>query len=350
LGEAHFGGLLLVQERDDSGFDGQPWRGLLGTCLLGASLAWSAAAQAGGDPNAVETGGVLLPRAGEATTVIIEGPAATPAATAAPRPAADVPDGDSVVVVSSEGTQIYSLSDYQALQATGGQPLAAEPATAESEPPATTPTTIPATTTVEAATSSGAVVSEPAAMPVAPAAPTVERAPAPEAPVQSAAKETDDDGLGGFLSEVRIGVLAHDIGAFGRNKEEGPDVNAELLFVSPAFLELVFSPRPHLGMTVNAGDDTSQVYAGLTWDWTFWEPFFVEGSLGFAVHDGEIDIESRQKKALGCRLLFRESLALGARFYEHHSISMALAHISNAKLCEHNEGLDTFGVRYGYKF
>ena len=29
---------------------------------------------------------------------------------------------------------------------------------------------------------------------------------------------------------------------------------------------------------------------------------------------------------------------------------MVLAHISNAMLCDHNEGLDTFGVRYGYNF
>ncbi len=62
--------------------------------------------------------------------------------------------------------------------------------------------------------------------------------------MQTAKHEADGDGLGGFLSEMRIGVMAHDVGAFGRGKEEGPNVNAELLFVSPGFLELVYSPRP----------------------------------------------------------------------------------------------------------
>ena len=226
-------------------------------------------------------------------------------------------------MVSGEGTQVYSLTEYLASEAAGAPPTD----TAASAQPA---------------------------MPVSPPAPQAQAQAQTQTQTQTAAqtaaREPDGDGLGGFLSELRIGVLAHDVGAFGRKKEEGTDINAEVLFTSPEFLEIVFSPRPHLGITVNTGDDTSQVYAGLTWDWTFWDPFFVEGTLGFAVHDGETDIESREKKALGCKLLFRESVSLGAHFLDQHSLSMSLAHMSNAKLCEKNEGLDTFGIRYGYRF
>lgn len=331
LREAEFGGLLFVRQRDRYRSTGQPWRGFLGVILLGASLAWSAAAQAGGDPNAVDKGGVPLTRAGAplaptGAPLIIESPATT-----------GVPSGPGdVVVVSGEGTQVYSLTDYLALEAAGNQPAAATPPSETIAP--------------EQPVSPPALPAPPA--PIVQSAPVPQAAPqaAPQAPTQTAAREPDGDGLGGFLSELRIGVLAHDVGAFGRKKEEGTDINAEVLFTSPEFLEVVFSPRPHLGITVNTGDDTSQVYAGLTWDWTFWDPFFVEGTLGFAVHDGETDIESREKKALGCKLLFRESVSLGARFLDSHSISASLAHISNAKLCEKNEGLDTFGVRYGYSF
>ena len=168
--------------------------------------------------------------------------------------------------------------------------------------------------------------------------------------LQTAAAEPDDDDPDGILSEIRIGAMAHDAGVFGGSKEGGKDVNAELLFVSPDFLEAVFSPRPHIGIMVNSDHGTSQAYAGLTWDWTFWDPFFVEAALAITVHNGKIHSRALDERSLGCRALFRESASIGARFLEKHSISVMFAHISNSNLCDHNEGLDTFGVRYGYKF
>lgn len=156
--------------------------------------------------------------------------------------------------------------------------------------------------------------------------------------------------LGGLLSEVRIGWMLHDAGIFGRSEEEGFDIDGELLFASPDVLDVIWSPRPLLGVSVNTAGDTSQVYGGLAWDWNFWGPLFVEGSLGLSVHDGNLEASSPDRKALGCRVLFRESVALGARFLERHSLSLMLTHISNATLCDNNEGLDTIGIRYGFKF
>ena len=52
----------------------------------------------------------------------------------------------------------------------------------------------------------------------------------------------------------------------------------------------------------------------------------------------------------GCRLLFRESLELGWRFNQRHSISAMIDHISNGGLCDANDGMDNAGIRYGYKF
>lgn len=90
----------------------------------------------------------------------------------------------------------------------------------------------------------------------------------------------------------------------------------------------------------------------MTWQWVFWAPFFVEGSLGLSVHDGKLDAPEAvtDRKSLGCRVLFRESIALGVRLGDHHTLSTMLDHISNAWLCSRNDGLDTVGVRYGYRF
>lgn len=156
--------------------------------------------------------------------------------------------------------------------------------------------------------------------------------------------------LARILSEIRVGVLAHDVGLFDSNQENGADLGLEVYFASPQILDPIWSPRPVIGIVANTAGDTSQIYGGLTWDWTFWEPFFVEGTLALAVHDGELGNGRPDRKALGCRVLFRESASLGARFLKRHSISLQFAHISNADLCSHNAGLDTIGIQYGYRF
>ena len=154
----------------------------------------------------------------------------------------------------------------------------------------------------------------------------------------------------GILSELRAGVLVHDEGLFSRNKEEGIDTNFEVLFNSPDFLDFAFSPRPHIGGTVNSAGNTSQAYFGLTWDWDFYSDFFLNFSLGGAYHTGEKETPDPKKKSLGCTFLFRESLDLGYQISGPHLIMFHLDHISNAKLCSTNEGLEAFGLRYGYRF
>lgn len=153
-----------------------------------------------------------------------------------------------------------------------------------------------------------------------------------------------------IVSEIRLGAFWHDTGPFGSSKESGIDGNFEVLFQSPSFFEYIWSPRPHLGVTVNSEGDTSQAYFGITYEWDIWEGTFGGFSWGGAVHDGKIRTLETDRKELGCRLLFRESFFLGYRFNEHHNVQLHLDHISNAKLCDTNEGLDNFGVRYGYLF
>ena len=154
----------------------------------------------------------------------------------------------------------------------------------------------------------------------------------------------------GYLSEIRGGILVHDEGPFSRNKEDGFDTNIEVLFKSPSMFDVVYSPRPHLGATLNSAGNTSQAYLGLTWDWDFYRDFFLNFSLGGAFHTGEKVTDDPKKKSLGCSVLFRESLDLGYKVSGPHSVMFHLDHISNAKLCSTNEGLEAFGLRYGYSF
>jgi lipid A 3-O-deacylase len=155
----------------------------------------------------------------------------------------------------------------------------------------------------------------------------------------------------GIISELRGGFLDHDSGIFGRNKEGGNDYNFEALFVSPELFDFMWSPRPMLGGTVNDDGDTSRAYGGLTWEWWPLDSVFIDFSFGFAVHDGNIDDNELGRKDFGSRVLFRESLELGWNFYNRDRISIILDHISHGHAFgDPNEGMDSLGVRYGYRF
>jgi lipid A 3-O-deacylase len=174
--------------------------------------------------------------------------------------------------------------------------------------------------------------------------------PPKQPPVQLAQTKSSEKMGYGILSELRLGVMAHDVGVFGRQEEDGVNANVEFMFVSPELLSAIWSPRPHAGFSVNSSNGTNQAYLGLTWTWEFFEKIYVEGSIGGAYHDGANETIVIGQKSLGCKVLFRESAALGYRVTEKHSLSVMLDHISNASLCTSNEGLDSLGVRYGYRF
>lgn len=152
-----------------------------------------------------------------------------------------------------------------------------------------------------------------------------------------------------FFDEFRIGGFMHDVESM--NGENDIDLNAEILFrplrerQGRGFTDILLSPRPHLGATVNFGGDTSEYYAGLTWDVPLGDFLFVEGFFGGAVHDGNMD-------RYGCRLNFHEGLTIGANITERLRVLATIDHMSNANLCggqKNNEGLTNAGVRFGYK-
>ena len=161
----------------------------------------------------------------------------------------------------------------------------------------------------------------------------------------------------GYIDELKLGVLKHDVPVFGRHKEGGVDLNGELLFKSPRILDWAFAPRPHLGVSVNTDRKTDQAYAGLTWT-LFKRPqifsaddsVFTDFAFGGAIHDGHLTSDRVDEKQLGSRVLFRESLEIGYEFQPRRSVSLYLDHESDAGLTEHNDGLTNAGIRLGYGF
>ena len=148
-----------------------------------------------------------------------------------------------------------------------------------------------------------------------------------------------------------IGGGGHDVGAFGRRKESGKDLNLELRF-SPFkgwLWDFLHNPEPHIGGHFNTGGNTNQVFVGGTWMFDFGRDFLAGGGLSLAIHDGETDTHLLDRKELGLPILFRESLEFGYRLDQHNRITLHLDHISNAGIDKNNEGLDTFGLRYTYR-
>lgn len=160
----------------------------------------------------------------------------------------------------------------------------------------------------------------------------------------------DDPALAAWVNEVKIGVLHHDTDGLwsGFRREEGVDINAEIIF-APKLDILWGAIRPAVGGSFNTAGDTSKAYADLRYQFEHGSGVFFGAGFGGAVHDGDLDDTDPDRKALGTRFLFHTSLEVGYRFGGRHALSAYFDHISNASLGDHNQGMDTLGIRYGYR-
>jgi hypothetical protein len=152
--------------------------------------------------------------------------------------------------------------------------------------------------------------------------------------------------------EIRLGVTAHDVDGLwsGESKEKGPNLCLEMLFNRSLFHLFSAAAYPNLGLSLNTRGDTSKVYAGLLLQWEPASTFFFSTGLGLAVHDGERNTALADRKSLGSRILFRVPIEIGYGVTPHHRIVVAFDHISNAYMASPNEGLDSLGLFYAYRF
>ena len=175
-----------------------------------------------------------------------------------------------------------------------------------------------------------------------------------------------DDGI---LTDVRLGILAHDVPVLGRQMEHGADVNAEAQFesfvpesaltgIAPDWRWLL-RPAPHIGVDGNTGGFTSQLYFGLTWTVNLdnggllWPDHAVFLAIGFggAFNNGHIhEPDTTEHLSLGSNVLFHGSVELGYRITPRWSLSVYFEHSSNAGLAQYNAGLSNLGIRVGAHF
>ncbi len=157
---------------------------------------------------------------------------------------------------------------------------------------------------------------------------------------------------GPFIDEFKIGVLAHDVPDLWSGFQAEPssaDINIEAL-LSPSVAFLGGTIRPAIGGSISTVGATSDAYIDARWQYETPTGIFFGLGLGAAVHNGQLQLDDWDRKALGSRVLFHIPAEVGYRFDDHNSLSAYFEHMSNAYTVSPNEGMDRLGIRYGYRF
>jgi lipid A 3-O-deacylase len=169
------------------------------------------------------------------------------------------------------------------------------------------------------------------------------------------------------VEELRVGVVGNirdDHGEIVEGKEEGANVELEIISSSPDFLNLIGSPRPYLmGSFATDEDGVNFGGVGLLWRWEFADGWALEPGFGYIIHDGEIDNPyaegspegiafEEDNQLLGSRDLFRSSFGLERELGDRAAIQLYWEHMSHGQILDkgRNQGLDYVGVRFSYRF
>lgn len=168
------------------------------------------------------------------------------------------------------------------------------------------------------------------------------------------------------VDEVHAGVMQHNIcvtNCKNADKEDGPNVELQLSFDSPGFLNWAGSPQPYIVASFNTGGDTSFAGFGLEWRWNFAENWALQPGVGYVVHDGELENPypgggpdgvafAAEHVLYGSRDLFRTSLGLTYDVEGPYEAQLLYEHLSHGQILGEgrNQGLDQIGVRIGYRF
>jgi hypothetical protein len=154
-----------------------------------------------------------------------------------------------------------------------------------------------------------------------------------------------------FIHELKVGFLKHDVdnlwSSFSR--EDGWDLNVEIIF-TPSTTILGGVLRPALGGSLNSSGDTNKIYLDGRWEYAFDNGIYAGLGLGVALHDGEKKLVNNNSKALGSAVLFHIPLEVGYNLDNHNNVSLYFDHMSNGYTQTENEGMDSLGLRYGYRF
>lgn len=158
-------------------------------------------------------------------------------------------------------------------------------------------------------------------------------------------------GASPFIYEAKFGILYHDVPMWSRFSLEhgGVDLNADITF-APSLALWGGTIRPAIGGTYNTAGFTSKAFIDARWRYETVSGMYFGVGLGAAVHDGHTGVDALDRKALGSRVLFHIPFEVGYYLDHHNSISIYFEHVSNGYTQRYNEGLDSIGLRYGYRF
>src|SRR5262249_23614129 len=154
----------------------------------------------------------------------------------------------------------------------------------------------------------------------------------------------------------RLGVVKHNI-LDRHDREESENIEAEIVWETPGFLEFLGKPRPYLMVSANDQGFTSFAGGGLYWRYQFAKHWAFEPGFGYVIHDGKIDIPFPQgdprnagygddRVLLGSRDLFRTTLALEREISPQFSSQVYFEHLSHGQILGQgrNQGLDEAGL------
>ena len=169
-----------------------------------------------------------------------------------------------------------------------------------------------------------------------------------------------------LVEEARIGVMQHNICVIdckNADKEDGPNIEGEIVFASPDFLSIILAPRPYIVGSYNTACDTNFGGVGLLWNWVFAQGWSLEPSLGYVLHDGanespfpqgdpRSDAFARENVYFGSDDLFRTGLALNRDFGPNWGLQLQYEHLSHGQILGNgrNQGIDNLGVRAYWRF
>jgi len=167
------------------------------------------------------------------------------------------------------------------------------------------------------------------------------------------------------IDEWRLGVVSNirdDHGEIVEGKEEGANIELDIVSSSPDFLNLIGSPRPYAMVSINTDNGVSFGGVGVLWRWEFADGWAFEPGFGYIIHDGELDNPypgtspegiafEEEHQLLGSRDLFRSSFALEREFGNHTALQLYWQHMSHGQILDtgRNQGLDYVGLRFIYR-
>lgn len=165
--------------------------------------------------------------------------------------------------------------------------------------------------------------------------------------------------------ELHAGVMAHNIQITdGKNagKEDGPNLELQATFGSPAFLSWAGGPRPYVVGSVNTTGATSFGGVGVEWHVPLGEAWSVQPGLGYVIHNGELNLPfpagdprntrfNAENVLYGSRDLFRTTVGLSRNLGQASTIQVFYNHLSHGQILGtgRNQGVDQLGVRIGWK-